>query len=75
MQEALLDSAVNVSRVPMKLPNGEEFEILGAIERIERIAVGSQIREISRQRKAFGAGRWRKLNGRASSSIGMKHMA
>jgi hypothetical protein len=39
----------------------EDFEIIGNIEEIETIAVGSRIREINRLRKAFGAGRWRKL--------------
>ena len=44
----------------------EEFEIIGSIEQVETIAVGSRIREIARLRKAFGAGRWRKLKGVAS---------
>ncbi len=44
----------------------EDFEIIGNIEKIETIAVGSRIREISRLRKAFGAGRWRKLKGVAT---------
>ena len=66
MQEALLDCAANISIVPMKLPNGEEFEVVGTIEQIERIAVASQIREISRLRKVFGAGRWLKLKGTAT---------
>ncbi len=39
----------------------EDFEIVGRIENIETIAVGNRIREIERLRKAFGAGRWRKL--------------
>jgi len=70
----------------MKPPTGEDFEIIGKIEQIEPIAVGTRIREIARLRKIFGAGRWRKLKGMrpcglkivqfsASSSIGMKHMA
>ncbi len=60
----------------------EDFEIIGRIEEIETIAVGSRIREIARLRKAFGAGRWRKLKGiatvrrwynfTASNSTGMK---
>ncbi len=60
-------------------------EIIGKIEQIKPIAVGSRIREIARLRKVFGAGRWRKLKGiatvqfedgtfSASSSTGMKHM-
>jgi hypothetical protein len=42
------------------------FEIIGEITEIERIAVGSSIREIARLRKQFGAGRWRKLKGVAT---------
>ncbi len=44
----------------------EDFEIIGSIEGIETIAVGSRIREIGRLRKAFGAARWRKLKGVAT---------
>ncbi len=44
----------------------EDFEVVGAIEDIETIAVGSRIHEIERLRKAFGAGRWRKLKGTAT---------
>lgn len=39
------------------------FEIIGAIENIETIAIGGQIREIQRLRKQYGSGRWRKLKG------------
>jgi len=39
------------------------FDILSEITNIERIAVGSSIRELVRLRKQFGAGRWRKLKG------------
>lgn len=39
------------------------FEIIGAIENIETIAVGGRIREIQRLRKQYGSGRWRKLKG------------
>ena len=42
------------------------FEIIGEITDIERIAAGSSIREITRLRKQFGAGRWRKLKGVAT---------
>ncbi|MGD1942539.1 MAG: hypothetical protein ACFB0G_14610 [Leptolyngbyaceae cyanobacterium] len=45
------------------------FEILGAITNIEVIAVGSAIREVERLRKAYGAGRWRKLKGMATISF------
>ena len=39
------------------------FEIIGAIAETETIAAGPSIRERSRLRKQFGAGRWRKLKG------------
>ncbi|MYC75606.1 hypothetical protein F4X10_07585 [Candidatus Poribacteria bacterium] len=39
------------------------FEIIGAIEDIETIAVGRRIREIRRLREQYGSGRWRKLKG------------
>lgn len=39
------------------------IEILGEIWQKETIAVGSKIREISRLRKRYGSGRWRKLKG------------
>jgi len=42
------------------------IQIIGAIERIESIAVGNNIREIMRLRKQFGFGRWRKLKGVAT---------
>lgn len=44
----------------------EDFEIIGAIESIETIAVGTSIREIKRLRKAFGKARWRKMKGIAT---------
>jgi hypothetical protein len=44
----------------------EDFEIIGKIEEIKLIAAGNRIREIARLRKAFGAGRWRKLKGVAT---------
>lgn len=44
----------------------EDFEIVGKIENIETIAVGSRIHEIKRLRKTFGKGRWRKLKGTAT---------
>jgi hypothetical protein len=40
-----------------------DSEIIGDITDIEIIAVGSSIRGIVRLRKAYGAGRWRKLKG------------
>ena len=39
------------------------FEIIGAIEQTETIAVGGGIRDIMRLREQFGAGRWRKRKG------------
>lgn len=39
------------------------FEILDEISNIETIAVGTSIHDISRLRKAYGIGRWRKLKG------------
>ena len=37
------------------------FEIVGRITDVEVIASGTGIREISRLRKFYGRGRWRKL--------------
>jgi hypothetical protein len=39
------------------------FEILGEIGEVETIATGSGIRELSRLRKRYGRGRWRKRKG------------
>ena len=39
------------------------FEILGPIEQIETFATGRGIREISRLRKIYGPGKWRKRKG------------
>jgi hypothetical protein len=39
------------------------FEVLGEITEIETIAVGSRIHDLTRLRKTYGAGRWRKLKG------------
>lgn len=39
------------------------FEIIGDITDIEPIAVGLSIRDITRLRKQYGRGRWRKLKG------------
>ena len=39
------------------------FEILGDISQVETIATASGIREISRLRKIYGRGRWRKRKG------------
>jgi len=39
------------------------FEILGEISDVETFATGSGIREISRLRRVYGRGRWRKRKG------------
>jgi hypothetical protein len=39
------------------------FEIIGDITGIETFATGTSIREISRLRKFYGRGRWRKRKG------------
>ena len=40
-----------------------EFEIVGEITNVERIAVNTSIRDLARLRKMYGKGRWRKLKG------------
>lgn len=42
------------------------FEIVGEIEDVKSIAVGSSIRDIARLRGRYGPGRWRKLKGTAT---------
>ena len=42
------------------------FEIISEITEIETIAIGNRIRDISRLRKMYGKGRWRKLKGVAT---------
>jgi hypothetical protein len=39
------------------------FELIGKIENIEIIAIGSKIYDLARLRKMYGKGRWRKLKG------------
>lgn len=53
------------------------FELLGLITQIETFAGGSQIREISRLRKFYGRGRWRKRKGIAKVRLsdGSIHLA
>ena len=41
------------------------FEVVGDITEVETFAVGTSIRELSRLRRAYGAGRWRKRKGNA----------
>ena len=43
-----------------------DFELIGQIERIETIAVGSSIRHLDYLQKVYGKGRWRKLKGIAT---------
>jgi hypothetical protein len=43
-----------------------DFDIVGQITDIEVIALGTSIRELSRLRRAYGSGRWRKLKGTAT---------
>lgn len=40
-----------------------EFEIVGEIKDVETIAAGKSIRDLSRLRRTYGKGRWRKLKG------------
>ncbi|WP_428381143.1 hypothetical protein [Nevskia ramosa] len=40
-----------------------DLEIVGSIDEVELIAVGTGIRELANLRKLFGEGRWRKLKG------------
>ncbi len=39
------------------------FELIGKIENVEVIAIGSKIRDVERLRKMYGRGRSRKLKG------------
>jgi hypothetical protein len=41
------------------------FEIISEITEIEPIAIGRSIRDLTRLRKQYGSGRWRKLKGMA----------
>lgn len=54
-----------------------DFEIIGRITDIEVIATGSRIRDLSRLRRRYGRGRWRKLKGIATVRLidGTIHMA
>lgn len=40
-----------------------DFELVGDVTDIETIATGSGIREVSRLRRLYGKGRWRKMKG------------
>ena len=45
------------------------FEIVGAISDIETIAAGASIRQLSRLRRQYGRGRWRKMKGTATIRV------
>ena len=45
------------------------FEIVGPITDMETIAAGRSIRQLSRLRRQYGPGRWRKLKGIATVRI------
>jgi hypothetical protein len=40
-----------------------DFELVGELHDVERIAVGQSIRELPRLRRLYGKGRWRKMKG------------
>jgi len=46
------------------------FDIISDIVDIETIAAGNAIKELSRLKKQYGAGRWRKLKGVAMIRLG-----
>ena len=41
------------------------FEVIGPIEQVQVIAVGTAIRDLARLREQYGRGRWRKPKGMA----------
>lgn len=45
------------------------FEFLSEITEIQTIAAGPSIREVSKPRKQFGHGRWRKVKGIATVKL------
>jgi hypothetical protein len=45
------------------------FEIIGTMTDVENIAVGTSIRQLSRLRRRYGRGRWRKLKGLATVRV------
>ena len=53
------------------------FQILGEISQVETFATGSGIREITRLRRVYGRGRWRKRKGIARIRLadGSIHLA
>ena len=51
-----------------------DFEIIGDIDAIETIAIGSSIRVLAYLQKTHGHGRWRKLKGIANVRIPNGHI-
>jgi hypothetical protein len=49
------------------------FKIVSKIRDVETFAVGSSIREVSRLRKIYGPGRWRKRKGTAEVELENGH--
>ncbi len=45
------------------------FEIVGPITDVETIAAGRSIRQLSRLRRQYGQGRWRKVKGIATVRV------
>lgn len=43
-----------------------DFEIVGAVDHVETIAIGRRIRELGRLRRVYGQARWRKRKGIAT---------
>ena len=41
------------------------MQVVGDLDNVETIAVGSSIREVERLKKVYGRGRWRKLKATA----------
>jgi hypothetical protein len=41
------------------------FEVVGEIGQVHTIATGTSIRQLTRLRKLYGPGRWRKMKGEA----------
>jgi hypothetical protein len=53
------------------------FRIASPIRRVETFAVGTAIRELTRLRRRYGRGRWRKRKGVATVELedGSQHLA
>ena len=54
-----------------KIPPPVFFEILSEITDVETFATGSSIRALTRLRKLYGKGRWRKRKGTAAVKLPM----